>query len=76
MHSTTIEAPSPDQLVSEKEAAQILTLQPTTLRDWRCRQSQTLPYVKLGRSIRYRRSDLLAFIDAQTHGAFDSDEAR
>jgi predicted DNA-binding transcriptional regulator AlpA len=73
MHATTIEAPSPDQLLNEKEAASILTVQPATLTTWRSKQSQALPYVKLGRAVRYRRSDVMAFIDAQTHGVFDDE---
>lgn len=75
MHATAIEAHNPEQLLNEKESAEILTVKPTTLATWRSDKSQALPYVKIGRSIRYRRSDLLAFIDAQTHGAFD-DEGR
>jgi hypothetical protein len=38
----------------------------TTLATWRCKHRYTLPFVRLGsaRAIRYRVSDLVAFINA------------
>lgn len=58
--------PSRDDLLTEAEAAQlrrqsIRTLQAERLRSGGC------AYVKLGRSVRYRRSDVLAFIEANLH---------
>jgi Helix-turn-helix domain len=52
-----------DELLTESEAARlrrqsIRTLQAERLRGDGC------PFVKLGRSVRYRRSDLLRFIEA------------
>jgi hypothetical protein len=52
-----------DELLTESEAARlrrqsIRTLQAERLRGGGC------PFVKLGRSVRYRRSDVLAFIKA------------
>lgn len=75
MHNATIEALNPEQLLDEKDSARVLTVQPATLATWRSKQSQSLPYVKIGRSVRYRKSDLLAFIEAQTHGPSE-DEGR
>jgi helix-turn-helix protein len=71
MRNATIEALNPAELLDEKESARLLTIQPATLATWRSKHTQALPYVKIGRCIRYRKSDLLAFIDAQTHGAFN-----
>jgi len=53
---------SNNQLLTEYEAAQILDLKPGTLQVWRSTKRYPLPYVKLGRLIRYRRSDLDDFL--------------
>jgi predicted DNA-binding transcriptional regulator AlpA len=55
-----------EQLLHEREAAAMLGVSPTTLSTWRSRQRYDLPFVRLGgaRSIRYRLSDLQAFIAA------------
>lgn len=53
------------ELVDEKEAAQILDTSPGTLSVWRSTGRYNLPFVKVGRSVRYRRSDLLAWIEAR-----------
>ncbi|MDI6797675.1 MAG: helix-turn-helix domain-containing protein [Desulfatibacillaceae bacterium] len=51
------------ELLSTKEAAQFLTARPNTLEIWRI-QGQGPRFVKIGRLVRYKRSDLLAFIEA------------
>ena len=52
-------------LLSEAEAAVILGLKNAkTLAVWRCTNRYELPYVKYGRTVRYRRKDLDAFIES------------
>lgn len=51
--------------LSETEAADCLDLEPKTLEDWR-RLGLELPFLKIGRSVRYRLSDILAFLDRST----------
>jgi hypothetical protein len=63
MPATSLNASEHDDLLTEAEAAHlrrqsIRTLQAERLRNDGC------PYVKLGRSVRYRRSDVLKFIEA------------
>ncbi|MBM3267798.1 MAG: helix-turn-helix domain-containing protein [Candidatus Sericytochromatia bacterium] len=41
-----------------------LRVSATTLSIWRCTGRQKLPYVKRGRSVLYRESDVAAFISA------------
>jgi hypothetical protein len=54
------------KLVGEVEAAQILgDLKPHTLRRWRCVGTVNLPYIKIGGAVRYRESDLYAFIESR-----------
>jgi hypothetical protein len=52
-------------LLDEQEAAVILSKPAGTLRQWRSRGLGP-PYVKLGMSIRYRRTDLERFITDNT----------
>lgn len=60
------------ELLTEARTAELLALtNPKTLAVWRCTKRYALPYVKFGRTIRYRRKDVEAFIEAhsvQMHG--------
>lgn len=53
-------------LLNEREAAQFLSLQHKTLANWRSAGRYALPFVKVGRAVRYRRSDLVAWLAART----------
>jgi len=55
-------------LISSEEAANILDLKPSTLSQMRWRGDRRLPYVKLGKSVKYKRSDIEAFINKNTIG--------
>jgi len=59
-------APLPRDLLDEIEAAQYLTLAPGTLSVWRSTGRYKIPFVKVGRRVRYRRSDLLAWLESRT----------
>ena len=50
-------------LLSEIEVAALLGLQPATLRRWRV-VGYPLPFVKVGRLVRYRRTDVAALVEA------------
>lgn len=50
-------------LLTEDEAAAFLKVQPATLATWRVRGRPNLPFVRVGRCVRYRQQDLIAFID-------------
>jgi hypothetical protein len=52
-----------DDLLTEKEAAQLRRQSVRTLQSERVRGVGPA-YVKLGRSVRYRRGDVVAFIEA------------
>lgn len=45
-------------LLDEKQAAEHLTLSPGTLQVWRSTGRYSLPFIKVGRSVRYRLDDL------------------
>ena len=54
-----------DVLLTESQAAQLLQISIRTLQAWRLRRSGP-PYVQLGRAVRYRRSDLMGWIESNT----------
>lgn len=59
------------ELLDTRAAAEVLGVTPRTLEVWRCTKRQPLPYVKVGRLVKYRRSDLDAFIARQVVGGHD-----
>ena len=63
----------PRELLDEKQAAEHLTVSPGTLSVWRSTGRYNLPFVKVGRKVRYQRADLDAWLDARSRktGATD-----
>ncbi|MFZ1936148.1 MAG: helix-turn-helix domain-containing protein [Thermoguttaceae bacterium] len=59
----------PSPLLDEKQAAEILNVTPGTLSVWRCTRRYPIPYVKVGRAVRYRLVDLEKFLASRTVGA-------
>src|SRR5262249_2875660 len=55
----------PDALLCEVQAADFLCLSPRTLQGWRL-EGTGPRFVRAGRAIRYRRRDLIAWIDENT----------
>lgn len=49
-------------LFTPKEAARYMRLSPGTLAVWRCTKRYPLNFVKVGRAVRYAKSDLDAFL--------------
>lgn len=49
-------------LMSRKEAAMYLGVSPSTLANWASTKRFVLPYFRIGRAVRYRKTDLDAFI--------------
>ena len=49
-------------LLTRSQAAAYLNIKPQTLSVWLCTKRYPLPYVKVGRCVRYQRADLDAFI--------------
>jgi hypothetical protein len=55
-------------LKTEEFASEFLSVKRGTLQVWRSTKRYPLPYVKVGRLVRYRMSDLQAFLQARTMG--------
>ena len=56
----------PDELIASGHAAKLLRVKDTTLTAWR-NQKRGPAYLKIGRSVFYRRSDLCEWLAAQRH---------
>lgn len=59
--SPPIENNNPVDLLTEKEAAEFLTISVSTLQQWRWKGVE-LPYLKIGSAVRYRRQDIREYI--------------
>lgn len=58
----------PDKvLLTDEEAAYVLDLEPESLAVFRSTGRHGIPYIKIGRNVRYRRSDLEAWLTSRTH---------
>lgn len=66
LHSSERPAGTGERLLSPPQAADYLGVKPQTLAAWRCTRRYPLPYVRVGHSIRYRESDLRAFLDLRS----------
>ncbi|MDB2414891.1 helix-turn-helix domain-containing protein [Rickettsiales bacterium] len=56
----------PTQLLKRKEAAEFLGTTEGTLAVWASTKRYKLPYVKVGRNVRYRLPDLIKFLEENT----------
>jgi hypothetical protein len=53
-------------LLSPEQAAAFLDTSPGTLSVWRSTGRYALPFLKIGRKVRYRKGDLLAWMASRT----------
>lgn len=57
-------------LLNEKQTGLVLNTPPATLNMWRCQKRVDLPFIKLGRQVRYQVGDIREFLqrNRQTAG--------
>lgn len=55
-----------DKLLTSKETAKVLGISSRTLDVWRSIGRSHVPFIKVGRSVRYRMSDIENYIQQQT----------
>lgn len=55
-----------NDLLTEREAANLLSIAPGTLAIWRSTGRNALPFVKVGGAVRYSRKALEAWLQART----------
>lgn len=58
--------PKNTDLVDETEAADILDVVPGTLQVWRSTGRYSIPFIKVGRKVRYSRTALNAWLESRT----------
>ena len=56
-----------EKLLTRKQAAEMLQCKESTLAIWKCTKRYSLPCIKIGKNVRYRLSDILAFIEKNVH---------
>jgi hypothetical protein len=66
--------PDSDALLAETQAADLLNLSSRTLQAWRVKGTGPA-FIRAGRAIRYRRRDLISWIEANTVSASGGDHA-
>lgn len=52
-----------DKLLTRKQVAEFLQCKESTLAIWKSTKRYSLPCIKIGKNVRYRFSDILAFIE-------------
>lgn len=65
----TLQTPIQSELVDEKQAAGILGVTPGTLQVWRSTGRYAIPFLKVGRLVKYRRSALEAWLESRTRSS-------
>jgi len=59
---------STDPLLTPQETAEYLGVSQDTLSVWRCVGRYNIPFIKVGRLVKYRKSALDTFLISRTHG--------
>jgi len=54
------------ELLSTHQASIYIGVSPGTLEVWRCTKRYQIPFIKVGRLVRYRKSELDNFLDHRT----------
>jgi excisionase family DNA binding protein len=62
------------EFMTTKQAAALIGLKPNTLEIWRLRGGGPR-YIKFGRAVRYRQSDLETYIESQTRESTSQESA-
>jgi excisionase family DNA binding protein len=60
-------------LLTANQAASFLGVRPQTLATWRCAKRYAIPFLKVGSMVRYRRTDLEAWLASRTVTSKDLD---
>ena len=53
------------ELLTTREVAKLLKIAYSTLLTWRCTKRYPLKYIKVGRRVLYRYSDVIAFLESR-----------
>lgn len=53
-----------DKLITAKQVSDLLEVKPATVYDWVKRKA--IPYVKLGRLVRFKKNEIFRWVDTKT----------
>jgi len=67
--SAILRNPSSDPLLTPIETSNYIGVTEKTLAVWRCTGRYAIPFIKVGRLVKYRKSALDAFLDSRTHNS-------
>ncbi len=67
--SAILRNPSSDPLLTPTETSNYIGVTEKTLAVWRCTGRYAIPFIKVGRLVKYRKSALDAFLDSRTHNS-------
>lgn len=56
----------PERKLTESQAAIVCGIEPQTLAAWRCTRRYDLPFIRVGRAIRYRAGDVSEWLKKNT----------
>lgn len=56
----------PNELLTDDQVAKLIGVSTQTLSIWRCKGRYNLPFVKIGRLVRYRRRDVDVWLELRT----------
>ncbi len=57
------------ELLNTEHAAALICVSHGTLSVWRSTGRYGIPFIKIGRKVRYRKSDLLAWLESRTRAS-------
>lgn len=60
-----------EENLTTQQAANILGVRDKTLEVWRSTKRYNIPFIKVGRLVRYRKSDLLHWMKTRTHNSME-----
>lgn len=66
--ATSTPNPPKDEILGNTDAAEYIGVTPRTLEVWRCTKRYQIPFIKVGRLVKYRKSALDAFLESRTVG--------
>lgn len=53
------------KLLNPREVSEILGVSEETLSVWRCNKTYDIPYIKVGRLVKYKQCDIDSFIESR-----------
>lgn len=59
-----LDASEVQRLLTPEQVSEMLVVPVATLAVWRCTMRYNLPFIKVGKHVRYRLADVIAFIEA------------